>query len=117
MGLRYLRAGRLVDGTGAASITDGALLIDGERIVEVGPAAAVPCPEGAEQLLFPDHTVMPGLVDVPVHINNAGDGTPIEGRDQAADDLRVLQSAVSLGWALDNGITTVREAGAARRTI
>jgi imidazolonepropionase-like amidohydrolase len=106
-----------VDGTGARAITDGALLIDGERIVEVGPAASVPCPEGAEQLSFPDHTVMPGLVDVHVHVNNAGDGNPIEGSNQASDDLRLLQSAIGLGWALDAGITTVREAAAARTTI
>jgi imidazolonepropionase-like amidohydrolase len=117
MGLRYVRAGRLVDGTGAASIADGALLIDGERIVEVGPAAAVVCPEQAERLEFPEQTVMPGLVDCHTHVNNKGDGNPIVGREPQDDDLRVLQSAVGLRTALENGITTLRECGAARRTI
>jgi len=116
MGLRYIRAGKLVDGTGSATISDGALLIDGERIAEVGPAAAVPCPEQAEQLEFPELTVMPGLVDCHVHLNNKGDGNPIVGREPGDDDLRLLQMSVGLQTALQNGITTLREAGAARRT-
>src|SRR3984893_11513757 len=117
MGLQYIRAARLVDGTGAPSIADGAVLLDGQRIVEVGPAAAVTCPSGAERLDFPDLTLMPGLVDCHVHINNRGDGNPIVGLAPEDDDLRVLQSAANLQIALQAGITTLRECGAARRTI
>jgi len=95
MGLQYIRAARLIDGTGAASIADGAVLVDGQRIAEVGSAAAVPCPEGAERLDFGDLTLMPGLVDCHVHINNRGDGNPIEGSAPEDDDLRVLQSAAN----------------------
>jgi imidazolonepropionase-like amidohydrolase len=115
--LKYIQAGRLVDGTGRPAIVDGAVLIDGERIVEVGPAAAVPCPAQAERLEFPDLTLMPGLVDCHVHLNNAGDGNPIVGQTPHDDDLRVLQSAAGALKALQSGITTVRECGAARRTI
>jgi imidazolonepropionase-like amidohydrolase len=117
MGLQYIRAARLVDGTGAASTADGAVLLDGERIVEVGPAAGVACPEQAERLEFPDLTLMPGLVDCHVHVNNRGDGMPIVGAAPEDDDLRVLQSAANLRIALQAGITTLRECGAARRTI
>ncbi len=117
MGLQYIRAARLIDGTGAASIADGAVLVDGQRIAEVGSAAAVPCPEGAERLDFGDLTLMPGLVDCHVHINNRGDGNPIEGSAPEDDDLRVLQSAANARIALEAGITTLRECGAARRTI
>src|ERR1700730_10499423 len=93
MPLRYIRAGRLVDGKGGPSIADGAVLIDGERIVEAGPAAAVARPEQAERLEFPDLTAMPGLVDCHVHLNNRGDGNPIGGHTPEDDDLRLLQSA------------------------
>jgi imidazolonepropionase-like amidohydrolase len=113
----YLRAGRLVDGLGGPSISDGAVLTDGPRIVEVGPAATVPCPELVERLEFPDLTLMPGLVDCHVHINNRGDGNPIEGRAPEDDDLRLIQSAANAQIALTAGITTLRECGAARRTI
>jgi imidazolonepropionase-like amidohydrolase len=117
MGLQYIRAARLVDGTGAPSIADGAVLLDGQRIVEVGPAAAVACPASAERLDFPNLTLMPGLVDCHVHVNNRGDGNPIVGSAPEDDDLRVLQSAANLQIALQAGITTLRECGAARRTI
>src|ERR1700694_2749541 len=117
MGLQYIRAARLVDGTGAASTADGAVLIDGERIVEVGPAAAVACPAEAERLDFPDLTLMPGLVDCHVHLNNRGDGNPIVGHEPGDDDLRLLQSAANAQIALQAGITTLRECGAARRTL
>jgi imidazolonepropionase-like amidohydrolase len=117
MPLRFIRAGRLVDGTGGPSIADGAVLVDGERIVEVGPAAAVTCPAEAERLDFPDLTLMPGLVDCHVHLNNRGDGNPIVGHEPEDDDLRLLQSAANAHIALQAGITTVRECGAARRTI
>jgi imidazolonepropionase-like amidohydrolase len=113
----YVRAGRLVDGHGGPSISDGAVLTDGLRIVEVGPAATVPCPEHVERLEFPDLTLMPGLVDCHVHINNRGDGNPIEGRAPEDDDLRLIQSAANAQIALTAGITTLRECGAARRTI
>jgi imidazolonepropionase-like amidohydrolase len=115
--VKYIRAGRLVDGHGGPSIVDGAALIDGQRIVEVGPAGTVPCPEQAERLDFPDLTLMPGLVDCHVHINNRGDGNPIVGLTPEDDDLRLLQSAANAQIALQAGITTLRECGAARRTI
>jgi imidazolonepropionase-like amidohydrolase len=117
MPLRYIRAGRLVDGKGGPSIADGAVLVDGERIDEVGPAAAVACPAEAERLDFPDLTLMPGLVDCHVHLNNRGDGNPIVGHEPEDDDLRLLQSAANAQIVLQAGITTVRECGAARRTI
>ena len=117
MAIRYIRAGRLVDGNGGPSLVDGAVLIDGERIVDVGPAAAIPCPEQAERIEFPGLTLMPGLVDCHTHLNNAGDGHPIQGHDPASDDLRLLQSAANLRIALESGVTTIRENGAARGTV
>ena len=117
MPLRYIRAGWLVDGKGGPSVADSVVLVDGERIVEVGPAAAVACPAEAERLDFPDLTLMPGLVDCHVHLNNRGDGNPIVGHEPEDDDLRLLQSAANAQIALQAGITTVRECGAARRTI
>src|ERR1700680_4730596 len=100
MGLQYISPARLVNGTGAPSIADWAVLLDGPRIVEVGPAAAVACPDGAERFDFPDLTLMPGLVDCHVHINNRGDGNPIVGSAPEDDDLRLLQSAANARIAL-----------------
>src|SRR5260221_11023648 len=112
MPLRYIRAGRLVDGKGGPSVADSAVLVDGERIVEVGPAAAVACPAEAERLDFPDLTLMPGLVDCHVHLNNRGDGNPIVGHQPEDDDLGPLQSAANAQTAPQRGLTHRAECGA-----
>jgi imidazolonepropionase-like amidohydrolase len=116
MTMTRITAGRLFDGTGAPALVDAAILIDGERIVDVGPAAAVPTPEGAASLAFPDKTLLPGLVDCHTHTNMPGDGTTIEQMAAEPDEVHVLRSAENLRLALAAGITTMRENGAFRTT-
>src|SRR5687768_3728277 len=116
MSLTRITAGRLVDGTSAPPIADVAILIDGERIVAVGPAAQVPSPEGAETFDFPDKTLIPGLVDCHSHLNLPGDGTSIEGAAADGDDLALLRSAENARATLLSGVTTLRDNGAMNRT-
>jgi len=61
---------RIIDGTGAAAIEDGRIVIDGDRIVRVGPAATTAIPSGAETVDLSGRTVMPGLIDSHFHIEN-----------------------------------------------
>jgi len=61
---------RIIDGTGAPAIENGRLVIDGDRIVRVGPAAATTIPSGAETVDLSGRTVMPGLIDSHFHIEN-----------------------------------------------
>jgi hypothetical protein len=59
---------RLVDGTGAPALDEARVVIDGDRIVGVGRAAAVAAPEGAERVDLAGRTVTPGLIDLHFHI-------------------------------------------------
>lgn len=111
-----IRAGRLFDGAGAPPIIDAAILIDGERIVEVGPSAAVPTPDGAVTLDFPDKSLLPGLVDCHTHTNFPGDGTTIEQLALESDEIQLIRSVENARLALQAGITTMRENGAVRQT-
>jgi imidazolonepropionase-like amidohydrolase len=61
---------RIVDGSGAAAIENGRIVIDGDRIVRVGPAATVAVPAGAETVDLSGRTVIPGLIDLHFHIEN-----------------------------------------------
>src|SRR6185436_6552067 len=93
MTMTRIRAGRLFDGTGAPVVTDAAVLVDGERIVEVGANGAVPTPDGAIQFDFPGCTVLPGLVDCHSHTTLPGDGTTIEQAAAETDEIHLLRAA------------------------
>ena len=60
-----LRGGRVIDGTGAAPIEEGTVVVRGGRIAAVGPE--VPVPEDCEVLDVSGLTVLPGLLDVHAH--------------------------------------------------
>ena len=59
-----IRAGRLFDGTGSAHREDQVILIEGDRIVEVGPGLAIPA--GATVIDLGEATVLPGLINTHV---------------------------------------------------
>ena len=61
---------RIVDGTGAAPIENGRIVLDGERIAAVGAAAAVSAPANADRIDLAGRTVIPGLIDLHFHIEN-----------------------------------------------
>ena len=61
---------RIIDGTGAAPIENGRVVIDGDRITRVGPSATVPAPPRAEHVDLAGRTVIPGLIDLHFHIES-----------------------------------------------
>ncbi|HVG64489.1 MAG TPA: amidohydrolase family protein [Actinomycetota bacterium] len=107
-----LRAPRLLDGTGAPAVPDAALLLSGGRVAYAGPAAGLPSDAGqAPSLNFPGTTLLPGLVDVHVHLVASG------GPDLAADvprteAERALAAVVNARRQLEAGVTLVRDLGA-----
>ena len=61
-----LHAARLLDIERGTIITPGEVLVEGDRIAEVG--SAVRRPPGAEVIDFGDTTLLPGLIDAHVHL-------------------------------------------------
>ena len=103
--------GNLIDGTGAPPLQDVTVLVDGERIAEVGPRPSVPIPEGAEVLDAAGHTIMPGLIDVHDHLASGGYGlTGRWGMDEPLSLFNIRTSQV-IEDTLAAGYTTVRDAG------
>jgi cytosine/adenosine deaminase-related metal-dependent hydrolase len=61
--------GQVVDGISAEPIRDGLFLIEGERIEFVGQAGARAVPRDARVVDAAGGSVLPGLMDVHVHIS------------------------------------------------
>jgi imidazolonepropionase-like amidohydrolase len=61
---------RIVDGTGAAPLDHGRIVIEGDRIAKVGPSSQVVKPAGAETIDLDGRTVIPGLIDLHFHIES-----------------------------------------------
>jgi imidazolonepropionase-like amidohydrolase/Tol biopolymer transport system component len=62
-----LVGGKLVTMKGDEVIADGVIVIDGNRIVAIGPRSEVAIPQDAKQVDVTGHTLIPGLVDVHAH--------------------------------------------------
>jgi imidazolonepropionase-like amidohydrolase len=60
-----VRAGRLFDPRSGTMLTDQVIVIRGDRIVDVGPSAAIPA--GARIVDLSRVTVLPGLIDTHLH--------------------------------------------------
>lgn len=83
-----LVGGTLIDGSGAAPITDAVVLVAGDRIVAAGPAGAIRAPSGIRTIDVHGGTILPGFINAHVH------------RGFSEPNLRA--------WA-EGGVTTVRD--------
>ena len=107
-GVKALMASLLVDGTGTAPVRDGVVVVDGDKIVEVGSKGEVKIPSGARRIDLGARTLMPGLIDAHTHIM----GTRSYGsEDTIPHDLLVLRAAEDCFKLLKAGFTTVRDCG------
>src|SRR4029453_11556484 len=61
---------RIIDGSGAAPIESGRIVIERARIARIGRATEIPVPAGAETVDLSGRTVIPGLIDLHFHIEN-----------------------------------------------
>jgi len=77
-----LRAARLLDVKSGRIVKPGEVLVQGERIIEVG--SSVKRPAGVEVIDVGDRTLMPGLIDAHVHLF----------LHPGAEDLQTVQESV-----------------------
>jgi imidazolonepropionase-like amidohydrolase len=106
-----VRAGKLVDVVAGKVLADQVILISGQRITTVGPAANVLVPAGAERIDLSHATVLPGLIDAHVHLT--GDPRLHGYQSLGVSDIRAAMYGVHAArLTLDAGFTTVRNVGA-----
>ena len=62
----------LIIGNGDPMILDTTVIINGEKIVEIGPSNTITLPEGTEIIDSSGLTIMPGLIDCHDHLASKG---------------------------------------------
>ncbi len=66
-----ISGGLLIDGTGGEVIENAVVLVDRNRIIEVGRQGEISIPENADHVDATGYTIMPGLIDAHFHnVNN-----------------------------------------------
>jgi imidazolonepropionase-like amidohydrolase len=104
---KLIKAKRLINGTGGRPQEDVAILIDGEKIREIGHQDEVVLPPGTEILDLGNWTILPGMVDAHMHFF----GVPSRDLYQLATESEVYRALRAAGEArkmLLAGITAAR---------
>ena len=104
-----LIGGTLIDGTGAAPVQNTTVLIEGEKIKAVGPADRVKIPQGAQIINVSGKWILPGFIDLHMHLTY-----PADTRQSftQTDSLATLRALHFMNRYLRSGVTSVRDVGA-----
>ncbi len=105
-----LLADRLVDGTGRDPVENAVVVWGGERIVAAGRRSDVRIPDGATQIEADDLTVLPGLMDMHVHIAMQS-GMNFTRMMMSPRSFTLFHAVPHSQATLQAGFTTVRDAG------
>jgi len=111
-------ADRLVDGTGAAATLECIVAVEDGLITDVssGPADPSTWANDIRVLDYRGCTLLPGLIDAHVHLNQPGNGTSYQESMAESDSFLGASVAFAARRALDAGITTVRDVGSRLET-
>ncbi|MGI8742323.1 MAG: amidohydrolase family protein [Bryobacteraceae bacterium] len=107
--LTAIRAGVLIDGTGAAPVKNTIIFVQGKRIVKVGSDLAIPA--GAEVLDLSARTVLPGFIDCHTHVTSQNGSERTVDRISSTGADFALVGAINAWRMLMAGFTTVRDLG------
>lgn len=111
-GTTIIRNGKLVDGTGAAPVADGCVVVQQGRIAYAGPVQQAPrAEEGAQVVDARGGTIMPGLVEAHFHPTyfNVAELSDLDIKYPV--EYVTLLASVNARLALECGYTAARSGG------
>jgi imidazolonepropionase-like amidohydrolase len=107
-----LRAARLFDGKSKTLLQNGVVIIQGDKIVDVG--TNLPAPDGAQVIDLGDATLSPAFMDAHTHLTLDFSGNYNDRRLKELD-LNVSEQAIKATTyaraTVEAGFTTVRDVG------
>jgi imidazolonepropionase-like amidohydrolase len=107
-----LKAARLFDGKSKALVTNGVVIVQGDKIVDAG--SNLPIPQGAQVIDLGDATLSPGFMDAHTHLTADFSGNYNDRRLKELDLNVSEQAIIATTYAratIEAGFTTVRDLG------
>ncbi|PYP85129.1 MAG: amidohydrolase family protein [Blastocatellia bacterium AA13] len=106
--LTAIRCGRLINPMDGSVIQNAVIIVNGERIEQVGAGLAIPA--GARVIDLSGYTVLPGLIDCHTHVmlqpEDERGAPPVITKSQA---FRTVQGVAAAKRDLEAGFTTMRD--------
>jgi imidazolonepropionase-like amidohydrolase len=103
-----IRAGRLFDSNSGQESVRQVVIVQGERILEVGPEDQIKIPQGARVIDLSQATVLPGLIDGHSHIfDSLSNGQRVTTTSEAWTLIAMKEAQTDLRA----GFTTMRDCG------
>ena len=102
-----ITGGQLITGLGTDPISNGTVVIVGDRIAAAGPATDVPIPADANTIDASGHTVLPGLIDC--HVHSTYRARDVKQHLLNTPSYNILRSTQIIEETLACGITSARE--------
>ena len=106
-----IKGANILDVTNGDMIKNHVILVKDGRIEAVSQARSIDIPKGIEVLDLQGHTLLPGLIDMHVHLTSGGGYHGYE-RLKLTDERRAILGVVHAKQTLMAGFTTVRNVGA-----
>lgn len=100
-----IHAGQLFDGKSDRLASNQVIVIEGERISEVGPTGSIKVPVGAEEIDLSKATVLPGLIEGHNHVFKWKTGVA----ENESTEYRTILAVLNAKTDLDAGFTTARD--------
>jgi imidazolonepropionase-like amidohydrolase len=107
-----LAGGRLIDGYGGPPLDNAVIVVEGNTIKAVGAEGTVAIPAGAKVIDTNGFTVMPGIMDMHVHLMILGHGNYDHWDEVYPSQFRGVVMPISAKQLLMAGVTTARDLGA-----
>ena len=103
--------GTVVDLEGTAPMENAVILVEGERIAAIGAAGSVEIPDGAERIDAGGAWLIPGLMNMHVHLGLVLPGKMKAELSDESEAALALRMAANARDSLQAGVTTIRLTG------
>ncbi|GGC98933.1 metal-dependent hydrolase family protein [Aquisalinus flavus] len=109
----FLTADRMVDVETGRLVGNAAVLVEDGKVTFAGDMSTVrlAIPEDATRIDLAGYTIMPGLIDMHVHLTSSADQHGYKGL-AISDEMSAIIGVVNAQTTLEAGFTTVRNVGA-----